>query len=61
VSQVSVNDVGGRRASTACGARSGVRVCLCERWLALGQAVICEDEIPVDRPTVISVIEEMVS
>lgn len=47
-----------RSAITACGAPPGARGCLCARWLASGQQVICEGEDPVEGPPAISVTVE---
>lgn len=49
---------GVRAGAAACGATTDVQSCTCAPWLASGCQAICEDEIPVDGPTAISVIVE---
>ena len=42
----------------ACGATPVARNCSCAPWLTSGRQVICENEVPVEGPTAISVIVE---
>lgn len=50
-------EVQGRgRSSTAACTTLGAANCQCARWLATGQQVICEDEIPPEGPTAVPVI-----
>jgi hypothetical protein len=47
-----------RSGAAACGTTPSARNCPCAPWLTSGQQTICEDEVPVEGPTVISVIVE---